>query len=67
MPVVVRIQFLKGKPYTVVERCMSEVTELLMDILDEQPENIRIAVTEVEKNRFSVGGKLLSEPEDKID
>lgn len=61
MPVLVTLQFPKGKKYQDVEKSMSEVTETLSRTLSEPPQNIRVTVREVPLNRYSVGGILRSE------
>ncbi len=64
MPVLVTLQFPKGKEYKDIEKSMDEVTQTLSRTLDESPENIRVTVREVPKNRYSVGGILRSELEE---
>lgn len=65
MPVLVTLQFPKGKEYKDIEKSMAEVTETLSKTLDEPPQNIRVTVREVALNRYSVGGVLRSELEEK--
>lgn len=64
MPVLVTLQFPKGKEYKDIEKSMAEVTETLSKTLDEPPQNIRVTVREVALNRYSVGGVLRSELEE---
>lgn len=64
MPVLVTLQFPKGKEYKSIEKSMAQVTEVLSNTLAEPPENIRVTVREVAKNRYSVGGVLRSELEE---
>lgn len=61
MPVLVTLQFPKGKEYKDIEKSMAQVTDVLSDTLAEPPENIRVTVKEVARNRYSVGGILRSE------
>lgn len=61
MPVLVTLQFPKGKEYKDIETSMSQVTETLSKTLNEPPQNIRVTVREVPLNRYSVGGVLRSE------
>ena len=63
MPVLVTLQFPKGKEYKDIEKSMSEVTATLSKTLHEPPQNIRVTVREVARNRYSVGGILRSELE----
>lgn len=63
MPVLVTLQFPKGKEYKDIEKSMAQVTDVLSDTLAEPPENIRVTVKEVARNRYSVGGVLRSEVE----
>lgn len=61
MPVLVTLQFPKGKKYEDISNSMQEVTNVLSNTLNEPPENIRVTVREVALNRYSVGGVLRSE------
>ena len=64
MPVLAKIQFPEGKNPDVIQRVMTEVCNGLCTALDEKPENVRITVKVVPKNRYSVGGILSSEKQD---
>lgn len=61
MPVLVTLQFPKGKEYKDIAKSMAQVTETLSKTLQEPPQNIRVTVREVALNRYSVGGILQSE------
>lgn len=63
MPVLVTLQFPKGKKYEDIAQSMAQVTETLSKTLQEPPQNIRVTVREIALNRYSVGGILRSELE----
>lgn len=57
----IHIQILEGRPEEKVNKLIKNVTQTVSDTLDAPKQNIRVVVTEVPKNRWSVGGETMEE------
>lgn len=60
MPIV-QVEILKGRTVEQKREMVKEVTEAITKTLICKPEAVKIIIREMEKEDFSVGGKLLAD------
>lgn len=67
MPVLVKIQLPRGKERKEIEAAFSEVNDAICRVLHVEGKDVRITINEIDLNRYSVGGVVMSEKENPFD
>lgn len=62
MPII-NIHMLEGRTNTQKSTLVSKMTEVVCDSLQVSPEKVKIIITEMPKNCYAIGGKLIESSE----
>ena len=58
MPIMCVIQMPEGKDQAKIEKCLVDVSRVIMEDLESLPNQVRVTIEELPKNRYSAGGVM---------
>ncbi|HJB07022.1 MAG TPA: tautomerase family protein [Candidatus Enterocloster faecavium] len=61
MPVMCTVRLPKGKKQETIEKTLVDISNVLMENFDMQPNQVRVTIDELPKNRYSAGGVMAYE------
>ena len=61
MPVMCTVQLPKGKKREVIDKTLADLANVLMNNLNMQPNQVRVSICELPRNRFMAGGILAAD------
>ena len=61
MPVMCTVRLPNGKKQETIEKTLVDISNVLMENFDMQPNQVRVTIDELPKNRYSAGGVMAYE------
>ena len=61
MPVTCTVRLKKKKKQETIEKTLVDISNVLMENFDMQPNQVRVTIDELPKNRYSAGGVMAYE------